>query len=157
MGKSRVLSIRLADDLDTVRVLWAEYWKELGLPQEFQGFEEELRTLPGNYSSPRGVLAIAYLDGVPAGTVALRPLSRMVCEVKRLYVRAQFRRQGVGRDLMEWILQQTRALGYRTVHGDTLPSMTDAIEMYRELGFQVMDHPYSDTPTPGAIYLELRL
>lgn len=155
-----MLVIRAANDPETVQAvqtLWQEYWNALGLPGEFQGFEEELRTLPGKYAAPRGVLAIASLDGFPAGTVALRPLDLDACELKRLYVRPQFRRRGVGRALMKWIVDQARLLGYRTAHGDTLPMMTEAMQMYHDFGFRVMDHPFSRNPTPGAIYLELRL
>jgi GNAT superfamily N-acetyltransferase len=155
-----MLVINAADDLrttQTVQLLWKEYWAGLDLPGEFQGFDEELRTLPGKYAAPKGVLAIATLDGFPAGTVALRPLEMDACELKRLYVRPQFRRRGVGRALMKWIIERARSLGYKTAHGDTLPVMTDAMQMYRDFGFRVMDHPYSRNPTPGAIYLELRL
>jgi GNAT superfamily N-acetyltransferase len=155
-----MLTIKVANDVETVRTvqtLWKEYWKALGLPSEFQGFAEEMRTLPGKYAAPGGTLAIAYVDGSPAATVALRPLGMDACEVKRLYVRPQFRRQGVGRGLMAWVIEQARLIGYKTVHGDTLPTMTGAMQMYRQIGFQVMDHAYSSNPTPGAIYLELRL
>lgn len=152
-----MLIIQLADNINTVQALWKEYWKALGLPGDFQGFEEELRRLPGEYSAPGGTLALAYIDGVPAGTVALRPLSGAACEVKRLYVRPEFRRRGIGRGLIEWVIGRAKDLGYRTLHGDTLPALTDAIEMYRKLGFHVMDHPYSNDPTPQAIYMELQL
>jgi putative acetyltransferase len=113
--------------------------------------------LPGKYSSPRGALALAYIDQKPAGTVALRPLNGPACEVKRLYVRPEYRGKGIGRALMLWIIEHARGLGYTTMHGDTLPVMADALRMYRDMGFSVIDHPYSNTPTPGAIYLELRL
>jgi putative acetyltransferase len=155
-----MLVINAADDLQTtqtVQLLWQEYWRGLGLPGEFQGFAEELRTLPGKYAAPKGALAIACLDDFPAGTVALRPIQMDACELKRLYVRPQFRRQGVGRALMKWIIEHARSLGYKTAYGDTLPMMTDAMQMYHDFGFRVMDRPYSDNPTPGAIYLELRL
>lgn len=155
-----MLIVKLANDVQAihaVQALWVEYWKGLGLSGDFQGFEEELRTLPGKYAAPRGILAIAYVEGSPAGTVALRPLVADACELKRLYVRPQFRRQGVARRLMEWIIEQARLLGYRTAHGDTLPTMNEALQFYFNLGFRVMDHPYSDNPTPGAVYLELRI
>ena len=153
----RMLTIQVADNIYTVQTLWKKYWNALGLPGDFQGFEEELRHLPGEYRAPGGTLALACIDGVPAGTVALRLLSGADCEVKRLYVRPEFRRRGIGLGLMEWVIGRARDLGYRTLHGDTLPTLTDAIEMYRKLGFQVMDHPYSNDPTPQAIYLELQL
>ena len=155
-----MLRIIVANDVEpvqAVRTLWNEYWKELGLSNEFQGFAKEVQTLPGIYVAPAGTLAIAYAEGSAAGTVALRPLERDSCEVKRLYVRPQFRRKRVGLRLMEWVIEQARLLGYRKVHGDTLPTMVAALRMYHELGFRVMDHPYSNDPTPGAIYLELLL
>jgi GNAT superfamily N-acetyltransferase len=155
-----MLIVKAANDreaVQAVQTLWVEYWKGLGLSGEFQGFEEELRTLPGKYAAPSGTLAIAYVDGSAAGTVALRPLVTDACELKRLYVRPQFRRRGVAHGLMEWIIEQARLLGYRTVHGDTLPTMNDAMQLYYSLGFRVIDHPYSNHPTPGAVYLELRI
>ena len=152
-----MITIKTAEDMDKVRDLWLEYWAELDLPGDFQGFDTELRTLPGKYGPPKGVLGTAYVNETLAGTVALRPLSGEACEVKRLYVSPPFRRRGIGRALMEWIIRQARQLGYARVHGDTLPTMNDAMRMYRELGFRVSEQPYSTDPTPGAIYLELRL
>ena len=149
--------IEIASDLAAVRALWTEYWESLGLAQTFQDFGTELQGLPGKYRSPAGALALAFIDQKPAGTVALRPLNGPACEVKRLYVRPEYRGRGVGRALMLWIIQRARDLGYSTMHGDTLPVMSDALRMYREMGFSVIAHPYSNTPTPGAIYLELRL
>jgi putative acetyltransferase len=151
------LQIEIAADLDAVRALWTEYWASLGLPVRFQNFAAELQSLPGKYCEPRGALALAYIGEKPAGTVALRPLTESACEVKRLYVPPAFRGSGVGRALMRWIIQRAQDCGYTTMYGDTLPSMSDALRMYRDIGFVLIDRPYSDTPTPGAIYLELKL
>jgi N-acetyltransferase len=151
------LRIELADNLDAVRKLWKEYWGSLGLSETFQDFGRELQELPGKYSLPRGALVVGYIEGKPAGTVALRPLTDTACEAKRLYVRPEYRGRGIGRSLMNWIIQHARNLGYSTLRGDTLPIMSDALRMYRDMGFVVIDHPYSDTPTPGAIYIELSL
>jgi putative acetyltransferase len=154
---SNGLQIDIAADLHAVRALWTEYWASLGLPATFQNFAAELQSLPGKYSEPRGALALATIDQKPAGTVALRPLTETACEVKRLYVPPAFRGCGVGRALMRWIIQRAKDCGYTTMYGDTLPSMSDALRMYREIGFAPIDRPYSDSPTPGAIYLELNL
>ncbi len=149
--------IAITADYDAVRVLWTEYWSSLGLPSAFQGFAHELRTLPGKYAQPGGALALAHVQEDAAGTVAMRPLTDWSCEVKRLYVRPEFRGQGVARALMRWIIQHAHDAGYTTMYGDTLPVMSSALEMYRGLGFRQRLQPYSGTPTPGAIYLELDL
>jgi GNAT superfamily N-acetyltransferase len=154
---SNGLQIAIAADLNVVRALWTEYWESLGLPATFQNFAAELQSLPGKYAEPRGAVALASIDEKPAGTVALRPLTETACEVKRLYVPPAFRGRGIGRALMRWIIQRAQHCGYTTMYGDTLPSMSDALRMYREIGFVLMNRPYSDTPTPGAIYLELNL
>jgi len=152
-----MLVVKMADSMDMVRELWTEYWTALGLPDDFQGFHAEIQTLPENYAPPKGALAVAHWNDALAGTVALRPLAGDACEVKRLYVRAPFRRQGVGRGLLQWMIEHARSLGYRTIHGDTLPSMAGAMRMYRELGFEISNRPYSENPTPGAIFLTLQL
>lgn len=155
-----MLIIAVTDTEEAVRAvqgLWLEYWQALGFSGEFQGFDVELQRLPGEYAAPRGRLGLAYIDRLAAGTIALRPLSEEACELKRLYVRPAFRRQGIARALLEWSLDQARRLGYRNVYGDTMPVMKDALKFYLQRGFRVIDHAYSENPTPGAIYLELTI
>jgi putative acetyltransferase len=154
---SNGLQIDIAADLHAVRALWTEYWASLGLPATFQNFAAELQSLPGKYSEPRGALALATIDQKRAGPVPWPPLPYPAWEEKRLYVPPAFRGCGVGRALMRWIIQRAKDCGYTTMYGDTLPSMSDALRMYREIGFAPIDRPYSDSPTPGAIYLELNL
>jgi putative acetyltransferase len=145
-----------AGDLPAIRNLWSEYWTSLGLAADFQGFTEELRGLPGDYTPPRGVILLASADGEPAGAIALRPLSGRTCEAKRLYVRPVFRGRNIGRALLENVIARARSMGYEELFGDTLPSMSKALELYAILGFQRAG-PYSPSPTPGAIYLRLPL
>ncbi len=143
-------------DIATIQSLWREYWDLFGLPPDFQNFAEELRALPGLYAPPRGQLLLALLDGQPAGTAAFRPLGSFSCEAKRLFVRPNDRGKGIGKALIARLLQEARAAGYLEMYGDTLVSMTSALQMYRQIGFSEVA-PYSDTPTPGAIFLRLSL
>jgi putative acetyltransferase len=122
----------------------------------FQNFGEELAGLPGEYAPPRGRLALLLIGGAPAGCVALRPFDADRCEAKRLYVRPQFRGSGAGRVLLDWVIAEARRAGYRELVGDTMPAMTRALEMYDRLGFE-RTAPYSAHPTPGAIFLRLKL
>lgn len=156
-GTSRLL-IRVASlsDIATVQDLWREYWAGVRFSPDFQNFDEELRTLPGAYAAPEGRLLIAYVENVPAGTAALRPIDEHSCEAKRLYVRPNHRGKGIGRSLLERLVEESRMAGYKTMYGDTLESMTEALEMYARFGFQETE-PYSANPTPGAIYLKLTI
>jgi putative acetyltransferase len=147
-----------AADMETARSLFLEYavWLEIDLC--FQGFSQELASLPGAYAPPRGRLLLAEEDGVTAGCVALRPLSvdasGAACELKRMWVRPEFRGRHVGRMLVEQALAAARALGYRQIKLDTLPAlMSTAVALYRDLGFTDCA-PYYHNPIPGSLYME---
>jgi ribosomal protein S18 acetylase RimI-like enzyme len=143
--------------LEEVRALFLEYAQSLGFSLCFQGFDEELRALPGMYGPPRGRLLLAIEEGSPAGCVGLHEWDGPAAEMKRLYVRPAFRGHGLGRTLTEAALSEARALGYRSVRLDTIPSlMQSAIALYRELGFREIS-PYRQNPIPGALYFELPL
>jgi putative acetyltransferase len=153
------LSVREAsgtDDLAEVRRLFQEYAGSLGVNLCFDGFEEELATLPGKYAPPRGRLLLAAAGNEIGGCAALRPLEPDVCEMKRLYVRPAFRGLGVGRLLAERVIREGRKAGYRRMRLDTLPSMVSAQSLYRALGFREIPG-YRDNPVEGTVYLELQL
>ncbi len=151
--------IRPADhnaDLATVRELFVEYGQSLGFSLCFQGFDAELASLPGKYAPPEGMILLAETAGQPVGCVALRPLDDAgVCEMKRLYIRPEARKLGVGRRLAEAIVETGSRLGYSAMRLDTLPIMQTAIALYRNLGFTEIA-PYYDNPIDGAMYLEKR-
>jgi putative acetyltransferase len=147
---------KTAVDVAVVRELWREYWQSFDLPIDFQGFGAELESLPGVYGVEGGVLLLSRYNNEPAGTIALRRLDPKSGEVKRLYLRRQFRGLGLGRRLLEAIVDRAAALGYQCLFADTLPSMTDALRLYERAGFGRVE-AYSRSPTPGAIYMKLEL
>ena len=147
----------VGERLEHVRALFLEYAESLGFSLCFQGFDEELRALPGMYAPPRGRLLLAVEEGRPAGCVGLHRWDGSAAEMKRLYVRSEFRGRDLGRKLALAALDEARAAGYRSVRLDTIPSkMQAAIALYRQLGFREIP-PYRENPIPGALYLELRL
>jgi len=141
---------------DDVRELFHEYAASLAFPLDFQDFEREVADLPGAYEPPRGALVGARADGAAAGCVALRPLDDTTCEMKRLYVRPEFRGAGIGRTLAEAAVRAARARGFGRIRLDTVPGMETAQALYEELGF-VEIAPYRSNPIAGVRYLELQL
>jgi N-acetylglutamate synthase-like GNAT family acetyltransferase len=149
----QVREASIPDELPVVRELFHEYAAGLGVDLCFQGFAEEVATLPGRYARPAGGLWLAVEGQQVAGCVALRPLGPERCEMKRLYVRPTSRGRSVGRLLVERVLVAAAEAGYRRMCLDTLPSMAAAIELYRSLGFREIQ-PYCQNPVPGALFLE---
>jgi putative acetyltransferase len=147
-------------ELEATREIFREYANSLGIDLGFQGFEEELHALPGDYSHPRGALLLAMVDGDVAGCCALRAMDNVdypnACEMKRLYVRKAFRGFGLGRQLAEAILDAARQAGYASVLLDTLDDMEAARALYEELGFEEVP-PYYHNPIAGAHYLKADL
>jgi ribosomal protein S18 acetylase RimI-like enzyme len=149
-----------ARELDEVRAIFREYAEGLGVDLCFQGFDQELAGLPGDYAPPRGALLLAHVDGELAGCCALRPLDAgdypNAAEMKRLYVRKAFRGFGLGRQLAEAALDAARRAGYDCVLLDTLDDMEAARQLYEELGFEEIP-PYYHNPIAGAHYLKADL
>ena len=143
--------------LAQARELFLEYAQSLGFSLCFQNFDQELASLPGDYSPPEGRLLLAEYEGQLVGCVALHQLEFGICEMKRLYLRPQFRGKGLGRALADQIIAEARQMGYQRMRLDTVePVMKDAVAMYRKLGFQQIA-PYRANPIAGAMYMELQL
>jgi putative acetyltransferase len=139
------------------RALFLEYAQSLGFSLCFQNFDQELAEIPGDYTPPEGRLLLAEFEQQLAGCVAVHKLDTDICEMKRLYLRPQFRGKGLGRALAERIISEARQIGYHRMRLDTVePVMKDAVAMYRKLGFREVA-AYCANPMAGAIYMELEL
>src|SRR5260370_11029242 len=136
------------------RELFLEYAQSLGFSLCFQNFDKELAGLPGDYAPPEGRLLLVEHEGQLAGCVALHKLEPGICEMKRLYLRPQFRGKGLGRALAEHIIAEARQIGYQRMRLDTVePVMKDPVAMYRKLGFKEVA-PYRANPIARSVYTE---
>ena len=147
-----MIKIAPADDYDVVRELLREYAAGIGVDLSFQDFEKELESLATFYDR----ILIARSGDDVAGCVALRHISDITWEMKRLYVRPAFRGLGTGRALAVGIIEEARRRGYTRMRLDTLPTMNEAFALYESLGFHSIA-PYRHNPVDGTKYLELEL
>ena len=159
----KIFQAETAEHVSVARELMLEYAASLGFNLCFQGFDEELLSLPGKYAPPAGRLFLAAWEDKIAGMIALRaiPMNTKdetgLCEMKRLFVRKEFRSHGIGRVLAERLIREAAEIGYTRMRLDTVPGKMDrAIAMYRELGFRETV-PYYNSPVEQTLYMELAL
>lgn len=152
-----IIQAEMPKDVETVRTLFREYEAWLGFDLCFQGFADELKSLPGKYSLPEGRLFLASEEGQSLGCVALRKLDDDICEMKRLYVRPAARGRGLGNHLIEKVIEAARLIGYKKLRLDTHPEkMGKAVSLYESHGFRQIA-PYYDNPHNDVVFMELPL
>jgi len=144
------------EDMVLVRDLMLEYRDSITSDLCFQDFNSEVASLPGKYAPPAGCLLLARQGSKVAGVVGMWPLGDGVCEMKRLYVRPEWRRTGLGHRLATAIMARAAENGYKRMVLDTLPEMTAARALYRTMGFQETDQYYAN-PIEGTLYMERHL
>jgi GNAT superfamily N-acetyltransferase len=148
--------IKSGEQIEQVRILFKEYARTLDFDLYFQDFDNELVNLPGEYSLPEGCLLLALYSGKIAGCAALRQIDQKTCEMKRMFVRPNFRRKGIGRAMAEHLVNFARGYGYERMMLDTIDTMKPAVSLYSSLGF-CNAAPYRYNPIKGVAYMELRL
>ena len=152
----QIIQAETCAHLQALQVLFEEYVASLDFDLSFQNFTEEYANLPGSYAPPNGRLLLAHYSDQATGCVALRKLADGICEMKRLYVRPQYRRLRIGKALAEAVIIEARKAGYEVMRLDTVPSMAHAQVLYELLGFRDIP-PYCHNPIEGARFMELRL
>lgn len=136
--------------------LFRAYAEELAVDLCFQSFDAELSDPLKKYGPPKGALYIAYHDDQPAGCIALQWLEPGVCEMKRLFVHPAYREYGIGKLLIEALLQKAKEMQYQIMKLDTLDRLQAAINLYQRYGF-VETTAYYANPLPGVVYMEKSL
>jgi ribosomal protein S18 acetylase RimI-like enzyme len=152
----QIINAQKQDHYQKARELFLQYADSLGFDLEFQGFSQELATLPGNYAPPEGCILLAEDSGYFVGCVALRPLEDKICEMKRLYVKSDYRGRGMGRMLGCSVIDRARGTGYEKMRLDTIATMKEARSLYYSLDFRNIN-AYRYNPVDDASYMELEL
>ncbi len=152
-----IIEVNSIELIEETKKLFREYEKWLNVSLCFQGFEEEVNTLPGKYGSPEGKLYIVKSDNKFSGCIALRKLEDGICEMKRLYLQPELRGKGIGNELVSKIIHDAKDLGYKKMRLDTIKEkMPNAVRMYEKYGF-VKTEKYYDNPNPHTLFMELDL
>ena len=152
----QIINAQEQDQYQKVRELFMQYADSLDFDLEFQGFSQELATLPGHYAPPDGCILLAEESGRFLGCVALRPLEDKICEMKRLYVKPDYRGRGIGRILACSIIDRAREIGYAKMRLDTISTMQEARTLYYSIEFKnIKAYRYSPLDEPSFMELEL--
>ncbi|MEO8512848.1 MAG: GNAT family N-acetyltransferase [Ignavibacteria bacterium] len=152
-----IIEVNNVELVDETKLLFREYEKWLNVSLCFQGFEEELNTLPGKYTPPEGRLYIVRDDNSYSGCIALRKLEDGICEMKRLYLKSESRGKGIGIALVSKVIQDAKDIGYKKMKLDTIKEkMPNAVDMYERYGFVKIER-YYDNPNPHTLFMELDL
>ncbi len=143
-------------DFEVAKKLMREYAADIGVDLAFQDFENECNNMATQYANPEGAFVIAYHNDHPIGCFGIRKIDNSTCELKRMYLRQEVRRQGLGERLLTIAIQTAAGLEYQLMRLDTLPSMTSAIRLYKKLGFKEIE-PYRFNPIEGSKFMEIDL
>jgi ribosomal protein S18 acetylase RimI-like enzyme len=138
------------------RTMFKAYASSLDFDLSFQGFEKELDDIKVQYDWPSGGLVLAYLLDKPIGCAGLRMIDEQISELKRMYILPEFQGRGIGKMIMELIIDIAMKLDYKKIKLDTLATMASAIHLYKSYGF-VQTEPYRYNPFDNAVYMELEL
>ncbi len=152
-----ILEVNTPELINETKILFRTYEKWLNVSLCFQGFEEEVNSLPGKYATPDGRLYLVKYKDTYCGCIALRKIEDGICEMKRLYLKEEFRAKGIGKILVTKIIQDAKDIGYKTMRLDTIKEkMPKAVEIYTKHGFVETD-PYYHNPNPHTLFMELDL
>ena len=155
--------ILVYDNNEEIKELFKEYTEMLvendpnfAKYLEIQNYDSELEHLSDKYGLPDNRLYIVKVEDQAAGCIALRKIDDENCEMKRLYVKPEFRGHNIANKLVEMIIYDAKTIGYKSMLLDTLPFLERAINLYRKFGFYEIES-YNNSPMDTSIYMKLDL
>ena len=156
MANSQIYEAIKPQQLSDIEKLLEDYGKLRNHDEALGNYLHELNNLPGEYSAPEGCLLIAYNKNKPAGCVAYKKIGEEICEMKRLYVKDEFRGKKIGEELVLELINIARENKYRLMRLDTHPWMNAAQNLYQKFGFKEVER-YNNNPTEGIRFFEMKL
>jgi ribosomal protein S18 acetylase RimI-like enzyme len=143
-------------EFDDGRNLFQQYAHSLGIDLYFQDFSHELITIGKQYNQPKSALLLAYDNKIAIGCAAILEFDKSTAELKRMFVLPKYREYKVGRQLLELAIDIATELNYTKIQLDTLPTMTEALYLYRTFDFYEIP-PYRFNAIEGTIFMEKKL
>ena len=137
-------------------LLFKEYAQWLNIDLSFQHFDDELLSLKTMYAAPNGGIVICKEQDEFIGCVGMRKIDNNIAELKRMFVKSTYQKQGIGKTLLEKAIELAIALNYKIIRLDTLNYMTAAIKLYKQYGFYEIPAYYYN-PNETAVYFEMKL
>ena len=143
------------EELEHVKVLFTEYmhWvhsnlsKEYGIEFEVEDKVSQDMTELGMFTPPDGRLTLVTLESELVGIGCLRKIEDEIGEIKRMYLRPNYRGRGIGKELLEFLFEEAKSLGYKTIRLDSVHFMDAAHSLYRSFGFiEIEPYPESEIP-----------
>lgn len=155
-AKIKITHAQNPEDFSQSKKLILEYVNWLGIDLSFQNFDNEINNLRAMYSEPNGGLLLAKIDSIPAGVAGIRKFENKACELKRMFVKDEFRNKGIGKMLLSASVELAKKFNYEVIKLDTADFMNTAIKLYKENGFiEIPEYRYN--PLNAARYFELVL
>lgn len=144
------------NEYDAAQSLISEYVDALDLDLSFQDIQNELENLQNFYGPPTGMIILAKDGEEFIGEICIRNMGEFMAEIRRMYVKPDYRGKGIGRKLLDRARQEAKGLGYRFLRLDTIPEMESAIHLYISSGFYEIES-YAYSPLSGTKFLEYKL
>jgi len=153
------IKIKIAEsheDFSNAKKLILEFSECLEMDLSFQNFNEEMNSLNKMYGEENGKLLLSFVNAIPAGVAGIRKFYGDECELKRMFVKPEYRNLGIGKLLLKEAIEAAKKLNYKIIKLDTTGFMKAAIKLYTNNGFTEIP-AYRYNPHEEAKYFELKI
>lgn len=152
----KIVTAASHQEFEDAQTLFQEYANEINFDAGFKNFQAELDSLITLYNFPDGCLLLGYMGDKAVGCIAVLKMQSGIAELRRFYVKPDFRRFKMGAKLLEAAISNARNLHFEHFRLEVIPSLTKAKELYRSFGFYPIE-AYRQPSLAGTVYMEKNL